>query len=117
MKPRNDLISAIVTAIIGVLIAFFVTNFFLGPMEDFSYKNIESNINSNLVEPDPEIFNYKSLNPTVEVYVGECTEYDQYGNCIETVTGVDDKPENVDNEIDNKSSNQSKKDTSSQENP
>lgn len=117
MKSRNDLIGSIVTAIIGVLIAFFITNFFLGPTEDFSYKKIEANVNSNLVDPDPEIFNYKSLNPTVEVYVGECVEYDQYGECVETITGVDDEKETTNGEKKSEQLKQFNGETSKQENP
>ena len=34
-------------------------------------------------EANPELFNYKALNPTVEVYVGDCDEVNQYGECID----------------------------------
>ena len=78
--------NTIVTAVIGVIcvvIAYFATNFFIGPIESVSYKEVSSGVDANLVDPNPEIFNYKALNPTVEVYVGECTEYNQYGECID----------------------------------
>ena len=80
---KKDLITSIGTAIIGFTIAYLVCNLFITPIEDVSVKTVDSSVDINLVEPNPELFNYKSLNPTVEVYVGDCTEYDAYGECIE----------------------------------
>ena len=82
---KTDLATAIGVAIAGALIAFFVTNLFMGDIEDFSYKTVKGSVDTNIVSPSPEVFNYKSLNPTVEVYVGDCTEYDSYGQCIDQV--------------------------------
>ena len=90
---KTDLATSIIAAIAGVLIAYFVTNLFMGPIEDVSYKTIDSTVNTNLSDPDPEVFNYRALNPTVEVYVGECEEYNTYGECIEvtdTETNVEE---------------------------
>ena len=67
---KTDLATSIIEAIAGVLIAYFVTNLFMGPIEDVSYKTIDSAVNTNLSNPDPEVFNYRALNPTVE----ECIE-------------------------------------------
>ena len=81
------------TSIIAAIAAYFVTNLFMGPIEDVSYKTIDSTVNTNLSDPDPEVFNYRALNPTVEVYVGECEEYNTYGECIEvtdTETNVEE---------------------------
>lgn len=80
---KKDLISSIGLAIIGAVIAFFVCNLLIPPIEDFSFKTIDSSVNTNIVEPSPEVFNYKAINPTVEVYVGDCTELNDYGECIE----------------------------------
>lgn len=82
---KTDLATSIVAAVIGILVAFFVTNLFLPSIEDVTYKTINGSINTNLAEPDPEVFNYRALNPTVEVYVGDCDEYNEYGECIEIV--------------------------------
>lgn len=80
---KNDLATSIGVAIAGVLISYFVCNLFLGPAEDFTYKTVNSTVSANVTEPDIEVFNYRALNPTVEVYVGECDDYDQYGECLE----------------------------------
>ena len=73
---KTDLFTSIAAAIAGVLIAYFVTNLFLGPIEDVSYKTVQSTVSADIADPDPEVFNYKAINPTVEVYVGECDEAD-----------------------------------------
>ena len=73
---KTDLATAIIAAIAGTVIAYFVTNLFIGPIEDVSYKTVQSTVSADVSDPDPEVFNYKAINPTVEVYVGECDEAD-----------------------------------------
>ena len=90
MENKTDLFTSIIAAIAGVLIAFFVTNMFIGPIKDFSYKKVSSSVNADIADPDPEVFNYEALNPTVEVYVGECAEYNQYGECVVTNTNEEE---------------------------
>lgn len=80
---KTDLATAIGAAVLGLLIAYFATNFFMGPIEDVTYKTIDANVSTSLIDPDPEIFNYRALNPTVEVYIGSCIEYDSNGECLE----------------------------------
>ena len=82
---KTDLFSSIIAAIAGALIGFFVTNLFIGPIEDVTYTTVDTTVDTSLAEPDPEIFNYRALNPTVEVYVGECDEYNEFGECVEFV--------------------------------
>ena len=94
---KTDLASAIGAAIAGVLISYFICNMFIGPIEDFTIKTVDSsNINADLDNPSPEAFNYKSLNPTVEVYVGDDTD-----EPIEQIEVIDDEEE--DEEKENKS--------------
>ena len=86
---KLDLFSSIGLAIIGVILAFFVCNIFIGPIEDFSFKVINSNTTTTLSQPNVEIFNYKAINPTVEVYVGSCDEYNVNGECLSYSTAND----------------------------
>lgn len=81
---KTDLFSSIGIAIVGLLIAYFVCNLFVGPIEETQVKILKTSVDASVADPDPEVFNYKALNPTVEVYVGDCTEYDSYGECVET---------------------------------
>lgn len=83
---QKDLVTSIGTALLGAIAAFFICNLFLGPIEDVSFKSVDPNLSIDITEPDPEVFNYQALNPTVEVYVGDCTEYDDYGECIDDET-------------------------------
>lgn len=110
---KLDLFTSIGVAIAGVVIAFFVTNLMIPEIEDFSYQTIDTKSTTNyadLTQPNPEVFNYDALNPTVEVYVGECEQYDDNGNCVEEVTEED--LESSDEDIDTEAG----QDTEDQEN-
>lgn len=100
---KFDLFSAIGVAIVGVCVGFFVTNMLVPEIKDFTFKTIDDAANAesangynyaDVKSPDPEVFNYEALNPTVEVYVGECEEYDQNGECIEQKTEDEQNGEN-----------------------
>lgn len=80
---KKDLATAIGTALIGAIAAFFICNLFLGEIEPVEFKSVDSSVSIDLLEPSPEVFNYRSLNPTVEVYVGDCQEFNEYGECID----------------------------------
>ena len=80
---KTDLATSIGIAIVGAIIAYFVTNLFIGPIEGITIKTLDSSVNTDLSQPDPEVFNYRAVNPTVEVYVGDCTEFNDQGICIE----------------------------------
>ena len=74
---KTDLVSSIGVAIAGVLVAYFACNLFTGPIEDVTIKTVDSSFSTDIAEPNPEVFNYRAINPTVEVYVGNddnCTE-------------------------------------------
>ena len=82
---KNDLVTSIVVAIIGIVGAYLVCNIFSGEIEPVSVKTVDSSMGVDVAQPNPEVFNYKAINPTVEVYIGnenECREYDPNGNCI-----------------------------------
>ena len=106
---KFDLFTSIGVAIAGIVIAFFVTNLLVPGLTDFSFRALDdtANVNSangynyaDLTSPNPEVFNYEALNPTVEVYVGECEAYDENGECIERRSAEEstDQGENQDEE-------------------
>lgn len=80
---KNDFLTTIVIAIVGAVGGFVVTNMLMAPIEKVTVKTVESSVSSDLAEPDPEVFNYKALNPTVEVYVGNCDEGAESADCKE----------------------------------
>ena len=83
---KSELFTAIVAAVAGVLISYFVCNLFIGEIEPVPVKTVENEISTELSDPNPEVFNYKALNPTVEIFIGDCTEYDASGVCVDGTT-------------------------------
>lgn len=67
---KTDLVTAIIAAIIGVVVAFVIWNIALPGMDDVSFKVLNSGASYELAEPNEDVFNYRAVNPTVEVYVG-----------------------------------------------
>ena len=94
---KTDLATSTIAAVIGVIAAYFICNMVLPPIADVSFKTLSSSTTYTLTDPDPEVFNYHAINPTVEVYVGQCAEYNQYGECIENIEYVEEET-NVENE-------------------
>ena len=81
---KKDLISALLVAILGTAVAYITTGIFIGDPEPVSYKTVDASVlSADLANPDDKVFNYLSLNPTVEVYVGGCESYDYNGNCVD----------------------------------
>ena len=91
---KSDLATAVIAAIIGVVGSYFVCNFFVGEPELIDVRTIDNtSVTSTVMEPNPELFNVDAQNPTVEVYIGECSEYDEDGEClydIETIESGDE---------------------------
>ncbi len=85
---KKDLLTTIGVAVIGTLISFVVCNFLFGNIEGASFMVLNEQISSDVESPDPEVFNYRSLNPTVEVYVGDCREYSENGECLDNDSGI-----------------------------
>lgn len=78
---QSDIFTLILVAGIGTLGAFFVCQMLLGDPSkaEVKFTTISNIITSDLVDPDPEVFNSMAINPTVEVYVGDCEDIDQNG--------------------------------------
>ena len=77
---QSDIFTIIIIASIGMVAAFFASNALLGNPDELSLKHKTiSPITTEVVAPDPETFNQDAINPTVEVYVGQCEDVDQNG--------------------------------------
>ena len=83
---KTDLATTILTGIIGVLAAFFICKLLLPAIDDVTIKTINAESAYTIIEPNPEIFNYRAINPTVETWVGQCDELDENGECVENTT-------------------------------
>ena len=78
---QSDIFTLVLIAGIGTLASFFVCNMiFSDPNEaSVTFKTVSSVIEPDLVSPNAEIFNSTAINPTIEVYVGNCEDIDQNG--------------------------------------
>lgn len=81
---QSDIFTVIAVAVVGVVVSSVLLNMILGNPDEksVSFKTVEV-IESTLENPDPEVFNPEAINPTVEVYVGECVDIDQNGELDE----------------------------------
>lgn len=81
---KNDLVTSIAVAIFGVVAAYFVCNLLAGEAQPYSFYAVDESASEMSLDEIPvDVFNYKALNPTVEVYVGDCREYDEKGGCVD----------------------------------
>ena len=94
---KTDLVTSIAAAIVGTLVAFFACNFMIPKIEDYEIKTLGSETSYDLVEPNVEVFNFRAINPTVEVYVGHCESGDCGDNVIIDVPEDDADDSNSDN--------------------
>ena len=67
---KQDISTSILAGAIGFVVAYFVLNFILPTIENVSFSVLETDSSYSLEEPNNEVFNYRAINPTVEVYVG-----------------------------------------------
>lgn len=97
---KTDLITTILTAIAGTAVAYFVCGLLIPEIDSITFKTLNSSTTYNVSEPDPEIFNYRAINPTVETIIhgGQCDEYDEMGRCISI---VDDQNQSKDESDEN----------------
>lgn len=67
---KTDLAMLVLIATVSVLAAFFITKAVMGDQatEEIKVKTIQK-IDTAVVEPDPEIFNERAINPAVEVQI------------------------------------------------
>ncbi len=68
---KNDIATIILIASISVIFAYFVANAIIGSPSSQSVKvKTAKPITAEIKEPDSSIFNKDSINPTVEVEIG-----------------------------------------------
>lgn len=95
---RSDIYSLVLIAGIGTLAAFFACNAILGDPSEakVEFTTVTKVLTSDLAEPNEEIFNDTAINPTIEVYVGDCKDIDQNGELDQAeliACGREDVPE------------------------
>ena len=101
---NTEVAMIILVASISVVVSYFLGNVILGDpserVETLSYMNM---IDEGIQEPDIETFNPYALNPTVEVYVGNCGPLEEWSEakhlCVPKdgmSVGEDDESESAD---------------------
>ena len=76
----SDIVTIIFVAAVGAGLSIFAVNSILGSLDDKSSTfEVPMTVTTTLAEPDPEIYNLEAINPTVEVYVGNCKDDDHDG--------------------------------------
>lgn len=78
---QSDIFTLILVAGIGILASFFACNALLGDpdLATTQFTELKDVISNQLEMPNPEVFNSTAINPTIEVYVGDCEDIDQNG--------------------------------------
>ncbi len=78
---QSDIFSLILIASIGTLAAFFVCQAVMGDPDEstVTFKKLKAPISSQLIAPDAEVFSSTAINPTIEVFVGDCEDIDRNG--------------------------------------
>lgn len=91
---KSHLVTTVLAFAAGAAVSFVAVNIILPAIEDFSIKTIDINSAATLSDPNIEVFNYRAINPTVEVYIGDdCEVHDGNGNCIDDVINPEPTPE------------------------
>ena len=112
---QSDIFTVIAVTVVGVIVSSIFLNMILGNPDEKSvqFKTVAV-VEPSLTDPDPEVFNLDAINPTVEVYVGECLDVDQDGQLSEAeliacgrVDGATDTSGNNDENEDSENSESS----------
>ena len=97
----SSIATIVMIATATTVVAALMVNAVLGdPNEEKVAVSYMEPVVASVVDPDPEVFNINAVNPTVEVYVGNCGASQRWDEdeqrCVEY--GIDDAVEPDDNE-------------------
>lgn len=71
---KTDIALIVLIAAISVILSYWVGNLlFSDPAESVVTITYIDEVSPSITQPDEESFNTSALNPTVEVYVGQCS--------------------------------------------
>lgn len=72
---KSDVFTIVLIVSISVTISYFITSSIFDGVakEEAAVKTVEA-VLPGVEEPDPEVFNSNSINPTVEVHIGSESE-------------------------------------------
>ena len=104
---NTDIALVVMIALVTTVVSYFLGNALLGdPNEKVTTVNYMDVISADVGEPDEESFNVDALNPTVEVYVGNCGPMEVWDAnakvCRSKVADETDEKSSDEDETDNK---------------
>lgn len=68
---KSDIAMIVLIAAVSVMVAYFVAQALLGDIRNESVQVKSTDpITTEVVQPDPSVFNSNAINPTVEVIIG-----------------------------------------------
>ncbi len=78
---QSDVFSIIFVGGVGVVASFFICQAIMGDPNEATttFTTLRAPISSDLTVPSSEVFNSAAINPTIEVYVGDCEDKDNNG--------------------------------------
>ena len=76
---QSDVISIVAIAVVGFVISYLIVGMFMKPDEAKVTVKKVNPIDITVKMPDSDLFNINAINPTVEVYIGNCVDADQDG--------------------------------------
>ena len=69
---KSDIASLIFISSLSVIMAYFIAQTVIGgPASQGETVKTMDAISADVVKPDPDIFNAKAINPTVEIIIGD----------------------------------------------
>ena len=76
---QSDLVPIIAVGVLGFIISYFLVGLILHPEDAKVSFNVVNPISSVVEMPNPDMFNTNAINPTVEIYIGNCEDVDRDG--------------------------------------
>lgn len=88
---NTEIAMVILLATVSVVLSYFLGNAFLGdPNDQVKKVDYMDVVSSEVEQPDDETFNPKALNPTVEVYVGNCGPLEKWSPALKACVPKDE---------------------------
>ncbi len=100
---KSDLGIVVLIGGFSILVAFILANMIFGDPSANSVKlEYLDVISGNISQPDPELFNATAINPTVEIFIGNCASNEVWepsqGRCVakpDATTPTENPPTNT----------------------
>ena len=103
---NTDIALVIMVATVSVVASYFVGNAVMGdPGERVEKLSYIQSIDGDIKEPDSEDFNWSMINPTVEIYVGNCGPLEDWDEgrhiCVSKYVDEDNDEKDPDEDSEN----------------